>query len=329
MYTKIKKITKWSAFPALILLFIFFGIYMGISRTMPSSFILSFISANAPAICVAIGVAATIIIGGVDISLGSIVSLTNVIMVILVAKDFSVVQAALLALVCATLAGVINGFIVGVMRVNPLLTTFATSTVFSGIALWLLPYPGGSIPYSYSDWFNSDLLGIIPTPLMMIAIPLVIWIIATKLPFGIQIYGIGRDEKKAYASGIEVTKIRFIIHTFAGFSAGIAGLSISASICAGNPTVGSTMSMNSIAAAVIGGVSLSGGIGGVWGAIFGSMFLSILISIVVSANMSSFVQSFVQGIILLLGVVCTVMASDKELKRKITGLWRKGGEKNE
>ena len=84
--------------------------------------------------------------------------------------------------------------------------------------------------------------------------------------------------------------------------------------------------MNSIAAAVIGGVSLNGGTGNIWGGIFGAAFLSILISIVVSANLSSFVQSFIQGLILLIGVVFSIIAADKELKAKITGVF-KGGAK--
>ncbi len=324
-----KKVKKWSTLPALVLFLLFLMIYIGISGKFTLSFLNSFISTNTPAICVAIGVAATIIIGGTDISLGSIVTLTNVIIVTLVGKNYSVITAVLLALLFATLAGLFNGLLIGVMRINPLLTTFATSTVFSGIALWLLPYPGGMIPYFYSDWYNSKFLNLIPIPVIMIALPLVIWLIFMKLPFGIKAYALGRDVKKAYASGINVTAIRLLIHTFAGFASGIAGICISASMCAGNPKVGDTMSMNSIAAAVIGGVSLSGGVGGVWGAIFGSLFLSILISIVVSANMSSYVQSFVQAIILLLGVICTVMASDKEIKNKITRLWKKEDGQNE
>ena len=218
----------------------------------------------------------------------------------------------------------INGIIIGFMRVNPLLTTFATSTVFSGISLWLLPYPGGYIDFSFNDWYSSNVLGIFPMPIVMICILLIIWMIISKTPVGLWVYAIGCNAQKAYATGIKVSLLRFIIHTFAGFAAGIGGLCISASICAGNPTIGATMSMTSIASAVIGGVSLNGGKGNILGAIFGSMFLSILVSFVVSINMSSFVQSFVQSLILLMGVVCTILASDKSIRTKIAGLLRKG-----
>lgn len=323
---KVKKVVTWSAFPSLLLFIVFLAINGAITGGLSLSFFQSFIATNAAAICVAIGVTATILVAGTDISLGSIVSLVNVIIVTLCEKGYSVVAAALIALGCAVLCGMINGFIIGVMRVNPLLTTFATSTAFAGIALWILPYPGGSIDFSFADWYSSNLFGFIPTPIVLILILVLIWVLVMKLPAGLHLFALGKDVKKAYASGVNVVALRFFVHTFAGLAAGIAGICISANTCAGSPSIGASMSMNSIAAAVIGGVSLNGGTGNIWGGIFGAAFLSILISIVVSANLSSFVQSFIQGLILLIGVVFSIIAADKELKAKITGVF-KGGAK--
>ena len=323
---KVKKVVTWSAFPSLLLFIVFLAINGAITGGLSLSFFQSFIATNAAAICVAIGVTATILVAGTDISLGSIVSLVNVIIVTLCEKGFSVVAAALIALGCAVLCGMINGFIIGVMRVNPLLTTFATSTAFAGIALWILPYPGGSIDFSFADWYSSNLFGFIPTPIVLILILVLIWVLVMKLPAGLHLFALGKDVKKAYASGVNVVALRFFVHTFAGLAASIAGICISANTCAGSPSIGASMSMNSIAAAVIGGVSLNGGTGNIWGGIFGAAFLSILISIVVSANLSSFVQSFIQGLILLIGVVFSIIAADKELKAKITGVF-KGGAK--
>lgn len=321
---KVKKVLTWSSFPSLLLFIIFLGINGVITGGLGMSFLYSFISTNAAAICVAIGVTATILAAGTDISLGSIVSLVNVIIVTLCAKGYSVPAAALIALGCAVLCGMINGFIIGFMRVNPLLTTFATSTAFAGIALWILPYPGGSIDFSFGDWYAGNILGFIPTPIAMILIPVILWLIVMKLPAGLHLYALGKDVKKAYASGINVTALRFLVHTFAGLAAGIAGICISANTCAGSPSVGASMSMNSIAAAVIGGVSLNGGIGNIWGGIFGASFLSILISIVVSANLNSVVQSFIQGLILLAGVVFSIIAADNNLKAKIKTFFKGG-----
>lgn len=322
--SKVKKVMTWSAFPSLLLFLIFLGINGAVTGGLSLSFFESFIATNAAAICVAIGVTATILVAGTDISLGSIVSLVNVVIVTLCEKGYSVPAAVMIALGCAILCGMINGFIIGVMRVNPLLTTFATSTVFAGIALWILPYPGGAIDFSFADWYGSHLFGILPMPIVMILILVIIWIIVMKLPAGLHLYALGKDVKKSYASGINVTALRFFVHTFAGLAAGIAGICISANTCAGSPSIGASMSMNSIAAAVIGGVSLNGGIGNIWGGIFGAAFLSILISIVVSANFSSFVQSFIQGLILLAGVVISIIASDKTLKAKIKRVFKGG-----
>ncbi len=321
-----KKVTRWSAFPSLLLFLVFLIINSVITGNFSISFFESFLTTNAAAICVAIGVTATILVAGTDISLGSIVSLVNVVIVTLCEKGYSVPTAALIAFGCAVLCGMVNGFIIGVMRVNPLLTTFATSTAFGGIALWILPYPGGYIDYSFGDWYLGNMLGFIPTPVALILILIFIWTVFTKLPSGLHLYALGKDVKKAYASGINVTFLRFFVHTFAGIAAGIAGICVSANTCAGSPVVGASMSMNSIAAAVIGGVSLNGGIGSIWGGIFGACFLNILILIVVSANFSSVVQSFIQGLILLIGVVFSVIAADKELSGKLKRIF-KGGAK--
>ena len=313
---QVKKLASWSAFPSMLLFLVFLGINALISGGLKASFFGSFISTNAGAICVAIGVTATILVAGTDISLGSIVSLVNVVIVTLYGKGLSVPAAALCGILVALACGMVNGFIVGVMRVNPLLTTFATSTAFAGIALWIMPFPGGYIDFSFSDWYSGKLFGLIPTPVCLILILVLIWVIFMKMPYGTHLFALGRNVNKAYASGINVPALRFFVHTFAGLAAGIAGICLSANICAGSPTLGASMSMNSIAAAVIGGVSLNGGVGNIWGGIFGAAFLSILTSIVVSANLSSYVQSFIQGLILLVGIIFSVVAADQDIRAK-------------
>lgn len=325
----LKKAFTWSAFPSLLLLIIFMFIYSTFTGGLTVSFFNSFLTTNAGAICIAIGVSATILVAGTDISLGAIVSLVNVVIVILVGKGVPIPTAALIGLLTAVLCGMINGFIIGVMRVNPLLTTYATSIAFGGIALWMLPYPGGSTPLSFGRWYTGNMFGFIPTPLVLVSALIIIWIIFINMPSGIKLYALGRDVKKAYASGVNVTGMRFFVHTFAGLCAGVAGICLTANICAGSPTIGATMSMNSIAAAVIGGVSLNGGKGSIWGSIFGAAFLSILTSIVVAANLSSYIQSFVQGLILLAGVVFSILASSSDLRGKVTALIKKEVPKHE
>jgi len=300
------KIISWSALPSLLLFILFFFINIRIGGFFNRYWLDAFIFTNGPIICITIGVTAAILIGGIDISLGAIVSMTNVIIVVMVMNGTPVLTAALIALFCAIVAGFINGFIIGTVRVNALLATFATSTIYSGLALWILPVPGGHIPFSYNAFFNIQIFGFIPMHYIVMILPLIVWILLCKTKFYLAVFSLGQNEQKAYASGVNVVAVRYIVHTFGGFCAGLAGLYISAAISTGTPYIGSTMSMTSIAAAVIGGVSLRGGKGDAWGAIFGALFLSILLSTVVALRLSSFAQGFVQGLILLLGVVFTI-----------------------
>lgn len=321
---QVKSVTKWSGFPALVL-FVFSVLLNAIlNEGLTTSFFKSFIASNAGAICLAIGVSSTILVAGTDLSLGSIVSLVNVSILTFTEAGYSLVTSSIMGLAIAVICGLINGILVGVMRVNALLTTFATSTAYAGIALWILPYPGGSIDFKYGDWYSGNILGFIPTPIFLILILVILWTIISKIPIGMKVYALGNDEQKAYASGINVTFIKVFMHVFAGLCAGVGGIAMTANICAGNPLLGNTMSMNSIAAAVIGGVSLIGGIGSIWGAIFGASFLSVLTSIVVALNLSSYLQSFVQALILFTGVSISVLASNKELKDVIKNKFIKG-----
>jgi ribose transport system permease protein len=325
-----KKIAGWAAMPALILflLFLFINGRM-MSGSINRYFIEGFLSTNAPAICIAIGVSAAILSGGIDISLGAIVSMVNVIIVWLCESlGLNVFAAAIIGLVIGLLAGVFNGLVIAVLRVTPLLATFASSAIFSGIALWIRPYPGGSIPGELNSFYNSRIFNVIPMPLIVLLLPLAVFLVLKKTPIGTYVYAIGKDEKKAYASAVNLTKVKLLVYTFAGFAAGVAGVAMSASISAGDPLAGNMMGMTSIAAAVIGGISLSGGKGDVWGAVFGSMFLSILISTVVSANINSFMQSLVNGLILLVALILAVfignrgeiLAMHKKIKKPTRGV---------
>ena len=120
-----------------------------------------------------------------DISLGSIVSLVNVIFVKLNAAGMPLATQIALCLAAALLMGLINGLVIGMLRVTPLLATYATSTVYAGIALWMLPTPAGTIMRSYCSWYNSWLGGVIPIPLLFAVLVFVLWFIIMKTPMNI------------------------------------------------------------------------------------------------------------------------------------------------
>lgn len=304
-----KQIITWSPFPALVLLMVF--IIISIANTndfFGGGFLIGFFDANIPLVCVAIGVAVVLIGGGIDISLGSIVCLVNVVIVSLYGMGASLGVALIGGILTGTIAGMINGIIVAYLRITPLLTTFATSSVFLGLALWILPSPGGSVPIDFVMWYIGNLGGI-PTAIIFLIIGLALWVVIKKSKAGVWLYSIGHDSMKSYLSAVPVEKVNVFAYTFAGFMSALGAVALTANVGAGDPLVGSTFSMIAIASCVIGGISLSGGVGDVIGAIFGALFLGLVTNTVLSVVSDPFFQNFFSGLILLIGVIGSVLVN--------------------
>lgn len=304
-----KRVIKWSPFPALMLLVVFIIISaINTKNFFGGGFLTGFFDANIPLICVAVGVGVVLIGGGIDISLGSIVSLVNVVIVTLIGKGVGLAPAIACGLLVGTLAGAINGAIVAYLRITPLLTTFATSSVYLGLALWILPSPGGMVPINFVMWYIGKTAGI-PTALVFLLIGLVLWLVLKNTKAGVWIYAVGENGLKSYLSAVPVDGVNAFVYTFAGFMSALGAVALTANVGAGDPLVGSTFSMMAIASCVIGGISLSGGVGDVVGAIFGAMFLGLVTNTVLSAVSNPFFQNFYSGLILLLGVIGSVLVN--------------------
>ncbi len=311
---------KWPAFPALVMCIVFFIINIAVTEGFLKPYvILGFLSSNIPLICVSVGCACVIISGGMDISLGAIISLVNVIFVKLNGAGLGLFMQIAVCLILSLVMGLINGIIIGWLRVTPLLATYATSSVYAGIALWLLPRPGGIVDRGFTSWYNSFLLGVVPVPVLFAAVLLLLWALLMKTPLRYWLYSSGRDGAKAYVSGVPVYSTQIFSYAFAGLTAGIGGLALSGSTQGGDATVGLTLSMNAIAACVIGGISLAGGIGVIIGSMFGALFLSLVTMTVLSAHISSLYQSLIKGIILLVGVFFSILIERRILRERKTG----------
>ena len=306
------KLVGCPALPALVMCFIFFfiNIYFTNGFLQPH-IILSFLSSNIPLICVSMGCACVIISGGMDISLGAIVSLTNVIFIKLNAAGLPLSAQIAMCLIAAILMGLINGVIIGVLRVTPLLATYATSTAYAGIALWILPTPAGTVNRDYCSWYNSWLWDVIPVPVLFVLLIFVLWFLTMRTPMYYWVYSTGCHAARAYVSAVPVGKTQVFTYIFAGFAAGVASLAISGSTQGGDASVGISLSMNAIAACVIGGIGLAGGIGSLIGSVFGSVFLSLVMFVVSSAHITSIYQSLVKGVILLVGVLFSILIENR------------------
>jgi ribose transport system permease protein len=283
----------------------------------------SFLQTTTPIILISIGMAVVMLGGGIDLSVGSIVSVVNVIMVTTSGgfKDIGLQYEAnivslplILSLVVAIGFGLFNGLLISVLRINPLLATFASSFVGFGVALTILPTPGGAVAEALGDLYYVNIFGIIPTCIVLVAFLYALWWGLSRTPFRLYLYSVGNSASKAFFSGVKVPQVVFGTYLFSAFSAWLAGIAISSNFGGGDPRIGSAMTLSAVAACVIGGVSLAGGVGSASGGIFGALFLNLILITVLGLNIPGYLQELVSGGIVVVSLVMAVFIGSRTQK---------------
>ena len=258
-----------------------------------------------PLIMLAIGQALVLINGSIDLSIGNITGLVAAFMVTQFALDDSVgkfVQVVLMAIGLGIAAGALNGVFVALVRIPPFITTYATSFIFSGLAFWILPRPGGAAPEAVATFYRSTLPLGLPLGVWIIAAMLLIWFIFRNTRMGAHMYAIGGNEKASFTSGVSVIRHRISIHMIAGLMAAFGAVALVLLTGSSDPRIGGSMTLDSIVAVVLGGTPFSGGIGGVIGPVFGVMILGFVRNIVGFANVDTWVQPLVDALIILVSL---------------------------
>lgn len=252
-----------------------------------------------PLIAAAVGQTIIILGGGIDLSLGTIITLSNVVTVAVMAGQSNHILLGIAAgLAVGAGAGLVNGLLAAVLRLQPIVATFATSFVWSGIALYIMPRPGGSVPMEFFRAYRSYLLGVPAAAWVILAI-IISWITLKRHRLGRHIYAVGGDEAAAFASGVPVTRVKVLSYVLGGLFAGLSGLAIVADTATGDPFVGDSITLTSIVAVVIGGTRLAGGSGGAGGSIAGAIVLGLVANIIFFANVSSWYQELINGLIVI------------------------------
>jgi ribose transport system permease protein len=257
-----------------------------------------------PLMFLAIGQAIVIIGGGVDLSVGAIVSLVNTVLATMITADSSPTQILLAILVACgagALAGAINGLCIAWLRLQPIVTTYATSFVFAGLALLILPRPGGALPRSLTDIYRSAPLNI-PFAVFVIVAVLIIWMFLRGSRYGQYIYAMGGSAEAAYTTGLAVTRLRWSVYIVAGFCSALAALALTLETGSGSPRIGDAMTLDSVVAVVLGGTRLSGGQGGIVGTILGVAILRLIRPIVSSSGIDSDYQTLMNAVIILVAL---------------------------
>ncbi len=259
-----------------------------------------------PAILLAVGQTFVIIAGGVDLSVGAILSMTNAILATQIPQEAGadvVLRALLLAFGAGALAGALNGFGVTVLRLQPIVTTYATSFIFSGIALQILPQPGGRLPRDLTTFWRNPLQltpeFAIPMSLIVIVLLILFWIILTKTRYRQFLFATGSNADAAYTTGVRVNRVKFSTYLFSALFATLAALALTLGSGTGNPRAGDQMTLPSVVAVVLGGTALSGGQGNIVGSIIGAVILGLISNIISFADLDSWVRPLVDAFIII------------------------------
>jgi len=256
--------------------------------------------ASLPVAFAAVGQAIVVISGGIDLSIGSVIALTNVISALLLmnAPELSV-PIVLLVLLIGLGVGLVNGVLVVVSRVPDIVVTLAMLFVWAGAALLVLGAPGGRSV----DWLRELITGrigieLLPRALIVLLVIVgLVWIPLRGSRLGLSIYAIGSDQLAAFRSGVNVARTKIVAYALAGFFASLGGLSLTASTGIGTPIPGPYLLL-SVAAIVLGGVSLAGGRGGLLGPIVGIYILGLIRADLGFLRVEPAYSTVIQGVIM-------------------------------
>lgn len=252
----------------------------------------------------AMGQTIVILSGGFDLSAAAVISLVNVSLASI--PPGTVTNPLLITAIGIGIGagvGAVNGFFIGVLRLQPIVVTLATMFILQGVTLIILDKPGGVIEFSLFEFYTSDLIpNALPMMGAIIILCLLFWFWLKSTPYGIALYAIGGDQDSAASAGISTRTTTFLTYVIAGGFYGLAGVCISAQTGGGDPLVGNPMLLQIFAAVVVGGTLLGGGRGGLAGTVAGAFVLIVMVNILLITNVSAYYSTIAESGILLLAV---------------------------
>jgi ribose transport system permease protein len=247
--------------------------------------------------------ALVILTGGIDLSIGGVLSLATAISATQMGEGLaSILLWSLIIMLVGLAAGAINGLIVTYMRVTPFIATLATWSIWGGIALFILPKEGGSIPRELKNVVQKGTVLGLPKSLCILLLIIIFWLLIKRTRFGTLIYAVGSNRYSAFLSGAPVRRTLITTYALSGFLAAMGGLYRTIQYSAGSPTAGDPFILTSAAAVIMGGMSLKGGRGGIIPSIVGALILLFINDLIYFMGVSTFYTPMVQGVLLIFAV---------------------------
>lgn len=261
------------------------------------------------------GMTFVILTGGIDLSVGSILGLSGVLASGLLASTGNTAAAVAVSLVVGVACGAVNGFFVSVCGIPPFISTLGMMTLLRGV---ILVYTKGSPIPIKSDaykFFGKGSIAGIPVPvIILIIVFLLAHYILTQTSYGRSVYAVGGNREAARLSGIRVKTSEFLVYTLNGLMCGMAGLILTARLGSAQSTSGTGIEMDAIAAVILGGTSLSGGVGFVLPTVVGAMIMGIIDNILTLMNVNPHATNIVKGAVILIAVLVDKKVKDLSAK---------------
>ncbi|HEY2024796.1 ABC transporter permease [Paraburkholderia sp.] len=299
-----------SALPGVVMLLI---VVAANAYLQPDFFSADSLSSNlqnaAPVILVCMAQAVIVLLGELDLSVGAGISLINCVLAAVPSlAGWGTASTCIAALAIALAAGVCNGLLVGYLRQSALIATFATGAIWFGGALLLMPQPGGAVPEILGDWFAMR-VGVFPLAAIPVLAAWALWAVLQRHRFGRRLIATGSSPDAVFKSGVDTRLVKLLGYVLAWLFVFGAALCISAQTSSGDARLGLPYTLNSVAAVVIGGISLAGGRGSMLGAICGALVLVLIGNVVYFAGIPSNYQEVFKGAVILLALGCTFIGA--------------------
>lgn len=255
----------------------------------------------APSILICVAQALFVLNRELDLSVGAGVSLINCVLALAPVAALGPWAGAGVGLAVALLLGALNGLVVGVLGLPSLVATFATGAVWYGAALVVMPQPGGAVNEAIGDIYAGEVAGV-PVPLLIVLGAMAALTLLNRHRFGRRVIAVGSNPAAAYRAGIPIARVKLLTYLFGWVLVFLSGVSISAQTLSGDAHVGETYTLTSVAAVVIGGISLGGGRGSPWGALLGALVLGVIANVIYFAGIPSIWQQFFKGLVVVVAL---------------------------
>lgn len=304
--TLITRFWQWEASGVLVALIVLMGVLAFMTDNFLTTYNMSVVARQAAFVgLVALGQTLVLLVGGIDLSVGAAAGLSAIIGSLLLTTlgihPYTIIP---LTMLFGLGLGLINGFFVAFLRLNPFIVTLATWEIFAGLTLVITKgYPIRPLGETFQLFGKGEILSVpIPVIIFIVAGIALVWML-TQTKFGRNIYAVGGNREAAILVGIKTRFVEFLVFGMAGMFAALAGILFASRMDAGQPSVGEGWLMGAITAAILGGTSLRGGQGSIVGTILGALLLTVLANGTVLLNVSGFWQRVIVGGVVLVAIM--------------------------